>query len=405
MNAISEYFRRRPVLVLLIGTTILIIGFGIRHGFGLFMQPMTTELGWSREAFAFALALQNLIWGIAQPFAGAVSDRYGAGRTIAVGSVLYGIGLYMMSETTTSMGFTISAGLVVGVALAGTTNAVILGAVGRAVPESWRSLALGIVAAGGSIGQFLVVPIGQAFIQNYGWSTALVLLASCTLLMVLLAAAFTGGQTAPVAGEQSMGEALKEARGHRGYWLLTAGFFVCGFHVMFIAVHLPSFLLDKGFDLALGATALALIGFFNIIGTISWGALGGRYQKKTMLSLLYTVRSVVIAVFIFLPVTEVSVLVFSATIGFLWLGTLPLTSGLIAVIFGTRYMSTLYGIVFLSHQLGSFAGIWLGGYLYDTTGSYDMIWYIGIVLGLISAALHWPIKERAVQRLAPQGAV
>lgn len=406
LTAIPAYFARRPVLIVAVGAVTLIIGMGIRHGFGLFLQPMTADLGWTRETFAFALALQNLIWGASQPFAGAVADRFGAGRTIAAGAVLYAVGLYLMATSATALDFQLGAGLVVGIALSGTTNAVILGGVGRIVPDSWRSMALGITAAGGSAGQFLVVPLGQSFITAYGWSTALVLLAGGALVMLLLAGAFAGiGAGGPAAGPaQSLGQAVREAGGHRGFWLLTAGFYVCGFHVMFIAVHLPSFLSDAGFAPMLGAQALGLIGLFNVFGTIAWGALGGRYPKRTMLALLYTARSAVIAAFVLSPMSETGVLIFSAAIGFLWLGTLPLTSGLVAVIFGPRYMSTLFGIVFFSHQLGSFTGIWLGGFLYDSTGSYDMIWYIGVVLGLVAAALHWPIDERPVPRLAKQAA-
>jgi predicted MFS family arabinose efflux permease len=319
------------------------------------------------------------------------------------------IGLVMMSQASAPIEMHLAAGVLIGLALSGVTNAVVLGAVGRRVPESWRPLAFGIVSAGGSLGQFLMVPAGQALIAGAGWQTALLWLALISTSMALMGLFFTrrsgmaaqaGAQTAP---RQSIGEAITEARRHRGYVLLTTAFFVCGFQVTFITVHFVPFIADAGLGAAVGATALALIGLGNVFGTMIWGALGGRYLKKLMLALIYLLRSLAIAVFLILPVTETSVIVFASVMGFLWLGTVPLTSSLIGTFFGVRYISTLYGIVFMSHQLGSFCGTYLGGVIYQRMGSYDLVWYMSITLGIVAALLHWPIDERH-PRLARQAA-
>jgi len=382
------------------GTVILILGFGIRHGFGLFFQPIAADLSWTRDVFALSLALQNLVWGVSQPFFGILADRFGAARTILLGTALYVIGLVLMAQASSPLAMHLGAGVVIGLALSGVTNAVVLGAVGRRVPESWRPLAFGIVSAGGSLGQFLMVPAGQALIAGSGWQAALLWMAVMAVAMAALGFAFTRRSSlvaeagsAP-AERQSLGEALREARRHRGYILLTAGFFVCGFQVTFITVHFVPFIGDAGLSPAVGATALALVGLFNVFGTMIWGALGGRFLKKLMLALIYLLRSLVIAVFLLLPVTEASVIVFACVMGFLWLGTVPLTSALVGTFFGVRYMSTLFGIVFMSHQFGSFCGTYLGGIVYQRTGSYDLIWHASIALGVVAALLHWPIAER-----------
>jgi predicted MFS family arabinose efflux permease len=396
---VANGFSRSALIALACGSFIVLLSFGIRSSFGLFLQPMSLDLGWGREVFALALALQNLIWGVAQPFAGALADKYGAGRTIAGGGVLYVLGVYLMASSTTPEALYLSAGLLIGLGLSGTGFGVVLAAVGRSVAPEHRSAALGITTALGSFGQFVMPPIGQAFLETYGWSTAFVLLAAASLGMIAAAAGMRGRSESRIGDTQTLKEALAEAGGHRGYLLLTAGFFVCGWHVAFIAVHLPAYLADGGLSTETAAWALALIGLFNVIGSYSAGILGGRLSKKYCLSTLYTARSILILVFILLPLSTASALIFSAIMGLLWLSTVPLTSGLVAQIFGARYMGTLFGIVFLSHQVGSFLGVWLGGVLYDAYGTYAPIWWISIALGLIAALLHWPIDEREVARL------
>lgn len=388
------------VIAIACGSFIVMLSFGIRSGFGLFLQPMSLDLGWGREAFALAMALQNLIWGASQPFVGMVADKWGTARTVFVGGLVYALGVYLMATTSTPPELYFSAGVLVGLGLSGTGFGVVLAAVGRSVPAASRSAALGITTAIGSLGQFLLPPIGQALLATYGWQSALILLALGSAAMVLAAGGLRG-RVEHAAGqiEQSLGEALTEARRHSGYLYLTAGFFVCGWHVAFIAVHLPAYLADGGISAEIAAWCLALVGLFNVIGSYAAGVLGDRLSKKYCLSFLYTARAVLILAFILLPLSAASALVFSAIMGLLWLSTVPLTSGLVAQIFGPRYMATLFGIVFFSHQIGSFLGIWLGGHLYDTYGSYDVIWWLSIALGLIAALLHWPIDERGVARL------
>ncbi len=389
------------LIALICGATILSLAMGIRQTFGLFLTPMSIDLGTGREAFALAIAVQNLLWGVLQPFTGMVSDKWGPGRVILVGTVAYIAGLLTMASATSAWSLNLGGGILIGLAMSCCSFSVVLGAVGRLVAPEHRSMALGIVSAGGSFGQFIMAPIGQQLITAQGWDGALITLAVLAASMAPLAlllgsrSASSRSQHAPV--EQSLSQALGEAGRHPGYWYLTAGFFVCGFQVVFIAVHLPSYLTDIGLDASLGGAALALIGLFNVIGTWGAGALGGRYSKKYLLATFYAVRALVIAIFLILPKTELVVLLFAAAIGLLWLGTVPLTSGLVAQIFGVRYMSTLFGVVFLSHQLGSFLGVWLGGFVFDATGSYDAIWIGSIVLGLAAAALHVPIADRPLR--------
>ena len=387
-------------LIVLSGTLILAISIGTRLAFGLFLQPMTEALHWGRETFAFAIALQNVLWGLSQPFTGMLSDRYGALPVIAVGAAGYAAGLILMPLSTTPLALNLTAGVLVGLSLSAASFAVVLGAVGRAVSRERRSMAMGIASAGGSFGQFAMLPTAHALIAGTGWAEALMWLGAISLLCAPLAVALGGKPEAATGAEQKVGQALSEAGGHRGYWLLTAGFFVCGFHVTFIGTHLPAYIVDHALAPGLGALALAVIGGTNILGSYFWGVMGGRASKRRNLAALYLLRSIVISVFLSFPVTDVSILAFSAGIGFLWLGTVPLTSALVGQIFGVRYLSTLFGIVFLSHQLGAFLGVWLGGVVYDATGSYDPVWYGSIALGLIAALLHWPIDERPVARLA-----
>lgn len=391
--------RRTPSVILLCGSIVVLLAMGIRMSFGLFLKPMSTQFGWGREIFALAMAIQNLLLGIFQPFIGAVADKWGAGRVVATGGFVYALGLYFMSVTTSAFGLYLGAGVLIALGISSAGLGVVLGLVGRVVPLSRRSLALGIVTAAGSMGQLLMVPLGQTFLTHFGWSRALQLFGLIILVFVPLASALKGqsNRTTEIH-EQQLGQALGEASRHRGFWFLTAGFFVCGFHVAFISVHLPAYLTDRGLAAELGAWSLSLIGFFNIFGSITSGVLGGKLSKKYLLSGLYLLRATAFLAFIIVPLTPRSALTFASVIGFLWLGTVPLTSGLVAQIFGPRYMTMLFGIVFLSHQVGSFTGVWLGGYLFDTTGSYATVWWLSVALGLLAATLHLPIDERAISR-------
>jgi len=401
MSDSAAALRRGMILVVVCGCLISLLGFGIRSGFGLFLAPMSADLGWGREVFALAIAIQNLLWGLGQPLAGAVADRYGAGRVLAVGGVVYAAGVFLMAQATTPLAFHLSAGVLLGFGLSAASFSIVLASIARMVPEEKRSLAMGLGTAAGSLGQFIMVPLGQGFIDLYGWHTALILMSLFALLIVPLARPLRGRANAANMGpEQSFAEALREAGQHSGYLYLTAGFFVCGFHVAFIQTHLPAYVTDMGLDPQIGAWALALVGLFNIVGSLLAGYFGGLYSKKNLLSLIYFGRAAAIAVFIVVPISPTSVLVFSAAMGLLWLSTVPLTSGIVAQVFGPRYMATLFGIVFFSHQLGAFIGVWLGGSLYDATGSYQVVWWIGAALGVFAGLIHLPINERPAARLA-----
>lgn len=391
---------RTPVLILVVGCIILTLSMGTRHTAGLFLQPMTADHGWSRETFSFAIALQNLVWGLASPFAGALADRHGAGRTVAGASILYVLGLVLMSQAGTPFAFDLSAGVLIGLGLSGTTFAVIMGVIGRHTTPEKRSLALGIASAGGSFGQFAVLPIGQMLISSYGWQSALVLMAAGVGLIAPLAYAMADGHKPAAGGGQSVRQALREAGGQRSFHYLFWGYFVCGFQTAFIMLHLPSFLVDAGFSANIGMTAVALIGLFNIFGSFLFGWAGGRGSKKNLLSLIYALRAVAIVIFLLVPLSTASAWLFAAVIGVLWLGTVPLTNGLVAQIFGLRYMSMLTGIVFLGHQLGSFLGAWLGGLIFDQTGSYLLAWLIAIGLSVVATLCSWPIDERPLVRQA-----
>ncbi|MBM7059516.1 MFS transporter [Pseudomonas sp. UL073] len=391
--------------VLLGAALILALSLGIRHGFGLFLAPMSADFGWGREVFAFAIALQNLIWGLAQPFAGALADRFGATRTVIVGGVLYALGLALMGSADSAWSLSLSAGLLIGIGLSGTSFSVLLGVVGRAVPIEKRSMAMGIAAAAGSFGQFAMLPGTLGLISWLGWSAALLALGLLVALIVPLAGLLKDQPMPAVAGEQTLGEALREAVGHSGFWLLALGFFVCGFQVVFIGVHLPAYLVDQHLPASVGTTVLALVGLFNIFGTYLAGWLGGRMSKPRLLTALYLLRGVVIVAFLAVPLSVWSAYAFGIAMGLLWLSTVPLTNGTVATLFGVRNLSMLGGIVFLFHQLGAFLGGWLGGYLYDHTGSYDLVWQISIGLSLMAAVLNWPVRERPVARLQMAGGV
>lgn len=392
---------RTPAMVLICGGVILSLSLGIRHSFGLFLAPMSMEFGWGRETFAFAIALQNLIWGAAQPFSGAIADRYGSGRVLVGGAVLYVAGLMLMALSHSGLQLSASAGILIGLGLSGTSFTIVYGVIGRTIAPEKRSMALGIAGAAGSFGQFIMLPYGQTLISNFGWLASLLVLATTAVLMAPLASALVEKREPERTGvpQQSISAALHEAAAHKGFWLLCFGFFVCGFQVVFIGVHLPAFLIDQKFSPFVGTMALALIGLFNIAGTYLFGYLGGRYTKKYLLSAIYFLRGVAITIFISLSLTPVAVYIFAAVMGILWLGTVPLTNGIVAQIFGVRYVSTLFGVVFLCHQIGSFLGVWLGGYLYDVTGSYRLVWLISIGLGIVAALANWPIDERQVERL------
>ena len=394
--------------VLACGATIVTLSMGIRHGFGLWLQPITQEHGWTRETFALAIAIQNLAWGIAGIFAGMAADRFGAFRVIIVGSLLYALGLVGMANAHTPLLFALSTGVLIGMAQAGTTYAVIYGVIGRNVSAEKRSWAMGVAAAAGSFGQFLMVPTEGFLISHFGWQEALVMLGVASLLMIPLAwglreSSFGGATAAP--REQTILQALREAIKYPSFQLLMAGYFVCGFQVVFIGVHMPSYLRDKGLSPQVASYALALIGLFNVFGTYAAGVLGQKMQKKNILAFIYFARAIAISLFLLAPLTPTSVYVFSSVMGLLWLSTIPPTNATVAQIFGVAHLSMLGGFVFFSHQIGSFMGVWLGGYLYDKTGSYDTVWYIAIALGVAAALINLPVKEAAINRSLPLGAV
>lgn len=377
------------------------LAIGIRQSFGLFLQPMTMEHGWTRETFGLAIALQNIVWGFGQPFAGAIADRFGAARVIAAGGIFYALGVLLMGYSANALELNLSAGLLLGLGLSGSGFGVVMGVVGRAVPAEKRSTALGLVGAGGSFGQFAMLPIGQAMISQIGWFGALAAMAALSLLIIPLASALAGRNTAAHGSTQSMSAALREAAAHKGFWFLTVSFLVCGFQTIFIMIHLPAYLIDQGLSPTAGMTALALIGFFNIVGSYGCGVLGGRFSKKYVLVWIYAIRAVAITLFVALPLSIYTIAGFAIAMGVTWLGTVPLTNGLVAQIFGVKYLSTLFSIVFLGHQIGSFLGAWYGGLMFDLTGSYTTVWIFCVVLSVVAAALCVPVDERDVTGLRP----
>ena len=392
---------RTPAVVIVAGCLIALVGFGGRSVFGLFLEPMTQANGWSRETFALAMAIQNLLWGIGVPIAGMVADRVGSARVIIVGTLIYALGTYGMANADSASMLHLTGGIAVGVGVAFTAFSLALAAMAKVVGPERRSLALGLGTAAGSMGQVVFSPITHGFIATLGWYPALMIIALSTLVMIPLALALPGGSVAKgeAPSNQTLGEALNEAVAHRGYLLLTLGFFVCGFHVAFITVHFPTYVQDIGLDPKVGAYAMALVGLCNIAGSLGAGAVGQKRSKATSLTTIYALRAIIITALLLAPKTETTIYLFAAAMGLLWLSTVPLTTGLVAGLFGVRFMATLFGIVFLSHQLGSFLGVWLGGYLYDRVGSYDPMWWAGVALGVLAALLHWPIDERPVPRL------
>ena len=396
---------RTPLVILICGCLIGAIGFGPRAALGLFLTPMSQAHGWSREVFSLALAIQVIVWGAAQPFVGAVADRFGTFRVLAAGAVLYCIGLAWMAYASTPGALDLSAGLLCGLGIAATSFTLVIAAFSKLMPPHLLSRSFGAGTAAGSFGQFLFSPLAVGFIDLFGWQHALVGFGFITLTIIPLALAV---RTPPMdAGahhdlpQQSLRHALAEAFGHRSYVLLVLGFFTCGFQLLFITVHLPAYLVDRGLSVDAGAWTLGTIGLFNIVGSFGSGWLGDRMPKRYLLSIIYTLRSLAVIAFISLPVTNGSAIAFGAVMGLLWLSTVPPTSALVAIMFGTRWMATLFGFAFFSHQVGGFLGVWLGGLLYTTTGSYDVIWWLSVALGIISAIINLPIIEKPIERLAP----
>ena len=385
-----------PIIIVVCGCLVIFVGFGIRSTMGVFLVPITEQYDWGRSIFAFAAALQNLFWGFSQPIFGAIADRFGSGRVILIGGICYVAGLALMMVSSTPLGFYIANGALIGFGLSGTTFAIVLAVIARAVPEKQRSMALGIGSAAGSLGQFVLVPLGNSLILQFGWVSTIAML-SCLMLLVIPLSFVLSGKPNVSGPEQTLKAAVFQAARHPGYVLLTSGFFVCGFQVTFIGIHLPAYLTDIGLSSNVGAWALSMVGLFNLVGTLLAGYMGNIFKKKSILSFIYLGRAIVIAVFVMLPPSVPSALIFAACMGILWLATIPLTSGIVSQVFGARYLGTLFGFVFLGHQIGSFLGVWMGGLLFDATQSYEVVWWICVALGVIAALLHWPINESPIR--------
>jgi predicted MFS family arabinose efflux permease len=402
----GQVLGRKQLIVMGAGAGLLAVALGVRQGMGFFLVPMTIDLGWSRELFGLAMALQNLIWGLFQPLAGGLADRFGSGRVIMGGAGLYALGVIGMASAVTPTELLISGGVLIGLGMSGCGISVVYGAVARLVVPERRTYALAIVSTIGALGPFVLPKVTQVVIGDYGWYGALVATAVIVALMIPLGGMMRGkpeddGSEAP----QNWTAALSEARKNRGYLLLVAGFFVCGFHVTFIGTHLPGFVAWCGLGIGVAGTALTIIGGGNIMGTYLAGVLSNRFRQKNLLSLIYLARAALIAWLMLMPKTELTIFIFSGVFGFLWLSTVPLTSGLVAKIFGARHLGMLFGLVFFSHQVGAFLGAWFGGLNFDVTGNYNAVWYTSILLGLLAAALHWPIRDQPVERLmTPQSA-
>ena len=396
---------RTPAVVVVCGCLIAMISFGPRSSLGFFLTPLSQTNHWGRDVFALAVAIQNLLWGIGQPFAGGIADRFGTNRVLCVGAVLYALGLAIMSQSTTPETLDLSAGVLIGLGLSGCSFNIVLGAFGKLLPEKWRSLAFGAGTAAGSFGQFLYSPIAVALMDKFGWQEALLIFGSVTLLILPLSLALAtptapAGTVAAAKPTQSARQAFAEAFGHRSYVLLVLGFFTCGFQLAFITVHLPSYLIDRGLSAEIGGWTLAVIGMFNIIGSLGSGWLSNRMPKRYLLSFIYFIRAAAIIAFIMLPASPVATLVFGAVTGLMWLSTVPPTSALVAVMFGTRWLAMLFGFAFFSHQVGGFLGVLIGGIAFERTGSYDLVWWLSVLFGVLSAVINLPIVEKPVARLA-----
>lgn len=395
---------RSPLVIICAGCLIAMIGFGVRSSFGFFVEPMSIDKGWNRETIALALAIQNLLWGIGLPIAGAINDKYGPGKVIGFGALIYASGIWGINSADSSFALHFFAGIVTGLGIAFTAFSLAMVAMAKAVGPEKRSMILGLGTAAGSLGQVVFSPTTQALISNYGWNDSLTILAVCTLFILPLAMLLPGVNTSDrsnVSFDQTLRQAVQEALAHRGFVLLTIGFFVCGFHIAFITVHFPAYVSDLGLDAKVGAYAMAMVGLANIFGSLMSGVIGQRFSKHYALSAIYFARSLVIIWLLLSPVSSTTIYIFAGFMGILWLSTVPLTTGIIAQVFGVRYMGTLFGVVFFSHQLGSFMGVWLGGWIYDSTGSYDGMWWAGVVLGFAAAVIHLPINEKPLERSYP----
>ena len=393
---------RTPLLIIGFGCLISLMSFGPRSSLGFFLTPMSVANHWGRDVFALALALQNLLWGIGQPLAGIIADRFGTGRVLCMGVVMYAAGLALMSHATSAPVLDVSAGALIGFGLSGTSFMIVLAAFGKLLPRAWHSRAFGFGTAAGSFGQFLYSPVAVVLMDRFGWQQTLMIFAVCMLAVLpfSLALVTPAPQGSREAAPQSLRQALGEAFAHRSYVLLMLGFFTCGFQLAFITVHLPAYLVDRGLSATVGGWTIATIGLFNIVGSVTAGWLGDRMPKRHLLSFIYFVRAAAILVFISLPVTPFSCIAFGAIMGLMWLSTVPPTNGIIAVMFGTRWLATLAGFAFFSHQVGGFLGVWLGGIVFDRTGSYDPVWWLAILFGVLSALINMPIVERPVSRVA-----
>lgn len=388
-----------PLAVIVVcGCIAAAISFGGRSTMGLFTLPISNEFGFSRETYGLAMAIQNLVWGLAQPVVGGLADKYGTGRVLAAGAVFYAIGLVGMVFSGTSELFYLTAGILMGIGIATASFGIIMAAFGRAVPQEKRSFIFGLATAASSMGQFIFAPLGQAFINSFGWQMALIYIAGLVLLIIPLSLALRGKSAEVQEGEADLKfmQALAHAWGHGSYRLLVIGFFVCGFHLAFVTVHMPAYLVLCGLSPEIGSWSIAVIGLFNVFGCLLAGHFGGKFPKQIMLSSIYFTRAIATAAFLIIPISPATAIIYGAVLGLVWLATVPLTAGLVTLFFGPRYMGMLYGVAFLSHQVGSFFGVWLGGYVFDLTGSYNLVWYLGILLGLMSAVIHLPIKEKSV---------
>jgi len=391
---------RSPIVLIAVGCAIALIAFGPRSAIGQFLTPMSFDRGWGRESFSFAIAIQNLLWGAAQPFAGALADRFGPVRVLSAGAILYAIGLVGMATAQSTLMLDLSAGVIIGFGLAGCSFPMVVGALGKLVPESWRSFAFGAGTAAGSFGQFLFSPLAHGLIETFSWQTSLFIFAAMMLLVLPLSLvlATPPAQASSTIKLQSSKQALSEAFGHRSYVLLVLGFFTCGFQLAFVTVHLPSYLVDRGLGADIGAWTIGFIGLFNIVGSLASGWLSGRMPKRYLLSIIYFGRAISVLGLILLPASTASTLLFGAVTGLLWLSTVPPTSGLVALMFGTRWLTMLFGFAFFSHQVGGFLGVWLGGLAFEATGSYNLVWWLSVFFGVASAVINLPIVEKPVVR-------
>lgn len=396
---------RQTIIMIACGVVIVLFAGGLRQSFGVFLDPISVDLDFGRQVFGLVIASQALLFGACQPVAGILADRYGAYRTITAGAILYGLGLWFASMSTSALDFYLSMGLLIGIGLSGATQVVVLGAIGKVIPNERRGTVFGIVISAGSVGMFVFVPGAQSMLDTVGWRDTFTIAAIAIFMIPLVAIGLRAAPPVETPGrKQSLREAVGEAKSHSGYVLLTAGFFVCGFHVTFVGTHLPAYLADNDVSPVAASYALGVIGLCNVIGAYFFGRLSDRYGKKNLLVIIYLGRAILMSMLLIVPVNDVTAILFGICMGLLWLATVPLTSGIVAQVFGTRHFTMLFGVVFMSHQFGGFGGAWLGGYISDVTGSYDLMWAISVGLGLAAAALHWPISDKPLERLSSEAA-